>query len=500
MNDSGNSSILRSHQVWALAAAAVLMPFTNGHNTIPLVAWLAPIFLLRYTRSVRHWYALLIAWLMLFFVWLFQFRGMVPLPPLAIIGAGLGVSFFGIFPYLIDRWINRRSSIFAMTLIFPCAVASADFLGSSFGPYGSWCAPGYSQYGNLPIMQLASITGIYGISFLISWLGPVVNWAWEHEFDWHFIRWGVIIFVGVVAGVYFFGSARLFLSVPPSGNQRVAGIAAGSYPVFPSRSVEERFWAGQPLGEAELTSVKAAMAGRAEELFTKSEQEVKAGAQLVFWSETVAWVLRSDEPALIAKGSEFASRNHVYLGMAIASLDPTQSKCSQNKMVLVGPDGRVLFEYWKSRPVPGQEKSMTETNGNPMRYADTPLGRIGAFICFDLDFPSLVQQAGRNHVDTIIAPANDWAAIDPWSTQMAVFRAIENGCNLVRDVSHGRSLAVDYFGRPLAETDYFTGAHRIVAYVPVHGVHTLYAIIGDFFAWLCIGTLIVLPLMNRRNR
>ena len=501
MNGSGNPSILRSQRIWMLAAAAGLMPFANGRNTIALAAWLAPIFLLRYTRSARRWYSLVIAWLLLFLAWLFQFRGMVQLPTVEIIGVALGASFFfGFLPYLIDQGMNRRSAGFAATLVFPCAVASVDFLGSSFSPYGSWCVSGYSQYGNLPIMQLASITGLYGISFLVSWLGSVINWAWEHEFDGRYVRRGATIFIGMLAGVYLVGSARLFWCEPPAGYQRVAGIAAGPCQIFPSRSAKECFWAGQPLSGADLTSVKAAMAARAEELFAKSEQEVKAGAQLVFWSETVAWVLRSDEPALIAKGSEFASRNHVYLGMAIASLDPTQAKLSQNKIVLIGPDGRELFEYWKARPVPGGEKLMTETNGNPMRYADTTLGRVGAFICFDLDFPSLVRKAGRDHADIVIAPANDWAAIDPLHTQMAAFRAVENGCNLVRVTSHGRSLAVDYLGRPLGETDFFTGTKGIVAYVPTHGVHTLYARVGDLFAWLCLGSLIVLALISRHRR
>jgi len=499
-NPSAHPPLSRARLSLLLAIATVLLLFAMGRNTVALAAWLAPVFLLRYTRSVRRWYSLVLAGLVLFLAWLFQFRGMVPLPPAGIVGVGLGAAFFGFLPYGIDRWMNRQSAGFAGTLVFPCAVAGVDFLGSSTSPYGSWCALGYSQYGNLPIMQLASITGLYGISFLVAWLGPVINWAWERQFDWRQVRRGAAIFSSVLAGVYLLGSARLFWSEPPAKYQRVAGIAAGGYRIFASRSVEERFWAGQPLGEAELTAVQAAMAEKTEKLFTLSEQEVKAGARLVFWSEAVAWVLKSDEPALVGQGSEFAARNHVYLGMAINALDPTQAKFSQNKLVLIGPDGRVLFEYWKSRPVPGGEASVMQTNGNPMRYADTPLGRIGSFICFDLDFPALVRQAGRARVDLLIAPSNDWPAIDPWNTQMAAFRAVENGCNLVRDVSNGRSLAVDYLGRSLAETDYFTGARGIVAYVPTRGVHTLYASVGDLFAWLCIGVLILLPIAyTRRN-
>jgi apolipoprotein N-acyltransferase len=134
-----------------------------------------------------------------------------------------------------------------------------------------------------------------------------------------------------------------------------------------------------------------------------------------------------------------------------------------------------------------------EVNGNPMRYTDISTGRLGSFICYDLDFPSLVLQAGRDRTDLLIVPANDWAAIDPLHTHMSAFRAVENGSNLVRAVSNGRSLAVDFLGRTLAETDYFTGSdHVIVANVPVHGVGTVYAEIGDLFAWICVAALVAL--------
>jgi apolipoprotein N-acyltransferase len=74
---------------------------------------------------------------------------------------------------------------------------------------------------------------------------------------------------------------------------------------------------------------------------------------------------------------------------------------------------------------------------------------------------------------------------------MAAVRAIENGCNLVRDVSNGRSFAVDYLGRTLAEADFFaSGGHDdIVAYVPASGARTIYSRIGDLFGWLCVAAL-----------
>ena len=99
---------------------------------------------------------------------------------------------------------------------------------------------------------------------------------------------------------------------------------------------------------------------------------------------------------------------------------------------------------------------------------------------------------------------DDWQAIDPYHTQVAIFRAIENGYSEVREASKGLSMAVDYEGHVLSTSDYFTTDNQImVAYVPMHGVHTIYATIGDLFAWLCmIGllALTVLAIIQSRKR
>ena len=110
-----------------------------------------------------------------------------------------------------------------------------------------------------------------------------------------------------------------------------------------------------------------------------------------------------------------------------------------------------------------------------------------------LDYPGTMRQAGQAGADLMLVPSDDWQAIDPYHTQVATFRAIENGFSLVREASKGLSMAVDYEGRVLSASDYFTTDNQImVAYVPMHGVRTIYATIGDLFAWLCIIGLLAL--------
>ena len=346
----------RHHPALALAIAALLLPFAIGANTIAAAAWLAPVFMLRFTRTARFRFSLVPAWAVLLISFLFQFRGVVPMPPAGVVAVGAASSLLGLLPYALDRWANRVRPGFVSTLAFPCTVAAIDF-STRVSPYGSWGVLGYSQFGNLPIMQFASVAGIYGISFLVAWLGPVVNWAWEESFAWHRLRRGATVFVAVVGGVYALGCVRLIVAGPGAGTVRVAGIAAGdNIWTFLNQSVQDRFWSGQPLNDAEKAPVRADMAGKADRLLEQSEHEAQAGARVVFWSEGGAWVLKQDEPRLIAKGSALAAKYRIYLGMALISFDPAQSPLRQNKLVLIGPDGKVCYEYWKSRAVPALSK------------------------------------------------------------------------------------------------------------------------------------------------
>jgi apolipoprotein N-acyltransferase len=221
-------------------------------------------------------------------------------------------------------------------------------------------------------------------------------------------------------------------------------------------------------------------------LFERSAAEARAGARLVFWAELNALVLKDDEPGLIERGRELARREQVFLGMALGTITPGQY-LMENKLVVVDPAGEVAVSYFKARPVPGDPETGA-SEGIPT--IATPFGNTAFGICYDLDFPGLIRQAGRAGTDVMIVPARDSAAMDPSHTRMALFRAIENGCSLVRQTDEGLSAAVDYQGRVLASMDHFTTTDRVmIAHVPTRGVATVYARVGDVFAWACLAGL-----------
>jgi apolipoprotein N-acyltransferase len=85
---------------------------------------------------------------------------------------------------------------------------------------------------------------------------------------------------------------------------------------------------------------------------------------------------------------------------------------------------------------------------------------------------------------------------------MAVFRAIENGISLVRQAEGSLSIAVDPYGRVLAQTDFFGATDRtMVAQVPVKHVTTIYTLFGRWLEWLApIGLLFLVALALIKGR
>jgi apolipoprotein N-acyltransferase len=178
-----------------------------------------------------------------------------------------------------------------------------------------------------------------------------------------------------------------------------------------------------------------------------------------------------------------------------------QAPHEKDQALLIGPRGQVIWSYDKARPIPGLDISVPGNGQVPT--VQTPYGRISNVICFDGDFPYLSHQAGQAHTDLMLVPSNDWRQIDPWHTQDITFRAIEDGFSLVRQTSNGLAIAVDYEGRVLGSSDSFaTGDQVTIALVPTKGTQTIYTLVGDVFAQLCMAGLLLLiafALVQRRG-
>jgi apolipoprotein N-acyltransferase len=484
-----------------LVVAAALLPFANGGHSIPAAAFLAPLFLLRFTRTRGALVGLLTIYALQSIAFSVQFRGMVPAPGLlhtliVFVYGGAATA-----PYVVDRILAPRLRGWPATLVFPCAWAAMELL-VSFSPYGSWGAVGYALYGSLPLVQILAVTGLSGLAFLIGWFAALGNRAWELGARSPLALRTAGIAIGVPAVVLLLGGARLALFPPDSPTVRVASLSPEGTPsLHPDPKVLERFFAGEPLSAEEIATIRARAAAIDDGLLTRARDEARAGARIVFWGEANAPVFSTDEADLVRRGQAIAKESGAYLGMALAVWHFDAAPPFGNKLVLVDPEGRIAWEYIKARPVPGGEAAMSRRGDGKLKKAATPYGALTGVICFDGDFPSLLAQAGELRADIVLDPSNDWKAIDPWHTRMASFRAIEQGVNLVRQTSRGWSAAFDYEGHVLAAMDHYTATDRtLVSQVPTRGTRTPYGLIGDWFAWLCVAGLAILGVAAVRRR
>lgn len=295
----------------AFVVGAALLPFTALQTVLPAARWLAPVFLLRFSRqavntrvafvglSLAHAVASAIE-VRGVFVPSFAF---LPIPGAFVVALVAGV--FLTLPYALDRALSRRLSGVPRTLVFPGAVTTLIFFSVLSGVFGSWGAPAYSQAGDLPLLQLLSVTGLWGVTYLVAWLAPVVNEVWEKGFDLVQSRRPVSAFAAVLVVVHLAGGARLALASPRGGAVPVASVVPGesSY-----RRVHEG-WQPVALAKAEdpeRKRVRPRLISQVGELFQRTQLAARAGARIVSWPECVP--LRIPAPGRVFPSSRPGTR------------------------------------------------------------------------------------------------------------------------------------------------------------------------------------------------
>jgi apolipoprotein N-acyltransferase len=375
------------------------------------------------------------------------------------------------------------------TLVLPAAYVTVDyFLG--FTPIGTLFSTASTQFQFSTVSQVLSITGIWGLSFLIAWFAAAVNTAWVHRFDLYAARRPVGLFAAVALLVVAYGSVRIAAAPSDIETVRVGGITI-AHP--------RDYWSLLDIGtpRAEVDKYRREVRGIEDALFAASARAATAGARIVFWAEGDGVVPEDELPRFTDRAGAFAREHGVYFAPAILELR-YGSKLNHNQVLMFTPDGRLAFTYQKAKSwLPVQADGI-------IRTIETPYGTIAAAICFDLDFPGFLLQAARAGTDIMLVPGYDSRRIRPFHSEPALLRGLEGGYSVVRQASEGTSMASDPRGTMLARQDYFTSTDRMMlADVPTDGVRTVYGYLGDWFAWASIAgflLLVVLAFVPRRRR
>ncbi|MGA0602694.1 nitrilase-related carbon-nitrogen hydrolase [Caulobacter sp. KR2-114] len=477
---AGVAAVPAARWLWLAIGAAAALLSTGGRWDIAVAAWIAPVFLLRFARTSAP--AVAIAAVVA--VSGAQIAGYMleTAAPFNAMTTALCLALGAIFavPYLLDRLLAPRLGEAGRVLLLPAATAMTEFAAASLLPVGaSIGVKAITQSETLALAQIVSLLGPYAIGFLIALAASVANQIWETPSRRVALRLGGAL-AAVMLAVLGFGEARLtWAAARPAGETvKVAGVV-------PPMALRAPAWSGvsmasYPPSPATLAAVatpsmRAADAAARAALLDGARAAAAAGARVILWSETAAPALEADKGPFLQQVSALARQAGVYVDAAVGV------PYARNETFLIGPDGGQLWHYRKNHPVPGMEPVAPFANAPPV--ADTPYGRLSNVICFDGDFPALA----RVPADILLLPGWDWPEEGYNHTMKAArLRAIENGYSLVRVDYWGLSGAFDPFGRVLAMQDTVPGkAYAMLVDVPVKGVTTAYARIGDAFAWLC---------------
>jgi apolipoprotein N-acyltransferase len=471
------------------AGCALLVVFGHRWNT-PLAAWLAPVFLIRYFRNQQRWYTTLPAVAAMAAVFVWQVSGSWHFSPLVMALFGLMKTLPFLPALYIDRAFARRTTPTMGALIFPAALVVGDLLVTWLPQIGTNFSPGTTQFSIAAVTQLAAFAGLWGVTFVTGWFASSVNNLWDCNFDLKKAARPALVFAASLSVLLLMGSLRISMLRSDAPTVRIGSITVPHVRGYWDEIKQNN----PPEGAVRLGPELAALEA---DLFRASERAVAAGAKIVFWSEGDAVMYKDAEPAFLERARTFATAHHVYLAPGMLVLHPGKSY-GENKIMMIAPDGKIVMSYEKTKT------PFTTQSDGVLQVVDTPYGRISAGICADLDHATFVNQLGGKNVDILLDPAFDVKAITPFHTEVALFRAIENGFSMVRHTNEGASMAVDPYGNVLANQDFFTSKDAtMISDVPTHGVTTLYGRYGNWFVVVCAAFLIAVVgrilLAARRN-
>ncbi|MBK6475050.1 MAG: hypothetical protein IPI00_12215 [Flavobacteriales bacterium] len=368
---------------------------------------------------------------------------------------------------------NKYSTKKWAFFVFPAVLTTMEWLQYTFTPFASWGVAAYTQGEFTSIIQVVSLFGMPGLSFLIYWVNVSVADVITDPSTG--IRRLYAPFLLLTLTVIY-GEVRLDLN-KATGKETVKVAAVGT----------DSEVSGLPLPSKDEAQKVT------DQLFTRTAAVANSGAKIVVWNEAANFVLPDDEDQWLGSIKTLALENQIFLFGSYVMPTSMEPFRYANKYVIADPSGAIPYTYYKHQPVPG-EPALKGTEA--LQTFDMFGSQVGGAICYDYDFPYLAAGFGKLKADIVAVPSSDWRGIDPIHTEMAAFRAVEQGQSVIRSTRFGLSAAITPYGEMVAKLSSFdTNDKMMIATLPMKGTTTVYSNIGDLFIYLCMGYVLVFLIM-----
>jgi apolipoprotein N-acyltransferase len=400
-------------------------------------------------------------------------------------------------------WLTRLSQLFWTAALW----VALEMLLARFLTGFPWSLLGLSQWHNAPLIQLASVAGVYGVSFLLVWfsvsLGVAILGVAQrptNRFGWTTDLRVPLFTLLVVVGL---GFARIVKRTPTEPDRVSLALVQPSIP-------QQVIWDAD------------ANPARFDKVFQLSRQALATRPDVLLWPEGSLPDMTQEQ--LNAMTNLLAGTGAWWIfGSADAEPAPPEDGVKWrhfNAAFLLSPAGRLVESYHKRRLVIFGEYIPFERTLPFMKWL-TPIGasftpgpgpgvfrvghgtnrtlNISPMICFEDVFPHHTRPHVNPETDFVLELTNNgWFGESGAQWQhaaSAVFRAVENGVPLVRCTNNGLTCWLDEFGRM---HDLFRSASGsvyeagfLLTSVPLRPGGeprelTWYHEHGDTFGWICV--------------
>ncbi len=496
-------------------ASAALLILAFPRTDLSVLAWAGLVPLMFALDGKKPWAAFRCAYLcgFLFFAgtlyWFFNItRWFSAIAALGIVLLFLYLAlYFGAFALFYSLFSRRKP--LARLFLLPSAWVVLEFIRATLFTGFDWASLGHSQYKNLTFIQIADLTGVFGVSFLV----VMINVLLKEFVSAYFVcrtrevrealLASVLAAAVAVTAVFAYGTAHL-LSIPDSDEVRPRLTVA----VVQPNILQEMKW---------QESAKALIV---EKHIALSRQAAEHDPDLIIWPETSYPDYLWEEHRLFMQ--VLALVRQIKIPVLLGSVIKEEGNY-YNAAVLLSKDAQIVDIYRKGHLVPfgefiplrrfipflsevldiGDFTRGKERTVFPFSAGGKKGGSFSVLVCFEDTVARVARGFVRGGAQLLVNITNDaWFGNTKapfMHLQSAVFRTVENRRGLVRAANAGVSCFIDQWGEIIHCVEGQSEGRREKTYISGYAMaemafsakETFYTKFGDVFAIFCFGCILV---------